>query len=89
MPRTARAPDAPVTGVASGSLGTDTALDDTQVYALDDLTPAGDAPGEDAGQRATGDAGSTSRPRAAGHDGAAVAAGAGEMHQVRPREDVQ
>jgi hypothetical protein len=35
-----RAPDAVVTGVATGNLGTGTALDDTQVYSVDALATA-------------------------------------------------
>jgi hypothetical protein len=40
MSRRTRAPDAQVTGVATGNLGTGTALDDTQLYSVDALAAA-------------------------------------------------
>jgi hypothetical protein len=40
MARQTRGSDAAVTGVATGSLGTGTALDDTQVYSVDALATA-------------------------------------------------
>jgi hypothetical protein len=40
MAKRTRAPDAAVTGVATGNLGTGTALDDTQVYSVDALATA-------------------------------------------------